>query len=312
MSDDQYKFIKELGSGSFGSTWLAQDKKTREKVAIKIFKAGKDEESAVYYWQWEIQMLKDLLDKCYPFAVCLVNSYIEDHAPRLVMQYVDGESMEHLLLSRKTLPTCKSKFKNVAFDLIKGIQMIHSQGIVHEDIKELNIMWDKQMGTFRYIDFGLACARCGEDKKCKDTVNLKKVQFPCATYGTRWIAAPDVEALRKENPIVPWSILEAKDYWDIGLVLLRWFTFLANIQGYYLIEYDKFLGKQLSEYFIKNTRLNSENPLYYLLSPDFIQSEVDKIKIPQIQEIVGLLLEFDGYKRFDNFKQIVKNIKQFK
>lgn len=307
MSDNDYNFIKLLGEGSFGETWLARDKRTKEKVAIKIFKSEKGDDSALYFYNWEISVLKDVLQKCFPYANCILDNYVENGIPRLVLDYVDGESLEAQRLSRKRLPLNNAKSKNIAYDLVKGIQIIHSQHIVHEDIKEQNLMWDSKLRTYRYIDFGLACVN--NKSSPKDFINLKTIQFPCGTYGTKWIASPDMEALRKANPIVKWEILEAHDYWSVGLVLLRWYTFLSN-RNYYLEEYENFIGHPLSDFFIDNTRLATEHPLYYLLSPSFIDQEISKIKNDKIREIVSLLLEFDGYKRHDNFKIVVKLIEK--
>lgn len=299
--DDNYEFIKELGQGTFGTTWLAKNKSTGKKVAIKIFSRKREihKEKSIKDWMWEVEMLSTVVKGCFPYAVCIIETYIENGVPRLVMDFVEGESVFDQLYNRSSIPNGRSKQKRLAHDLIKGIQIIHSQGLVHEDIKEENLMWDRHMKTYRYIDFGLSCV------KKSAFVDLDKIRFPCGTQGTRYIASPDEEAYREHSPIVPWEILESHDYWSIGIVLLRWFTFNGK-PSYYLKEYTKFLGKRPSESFINKTFLDGYHPTYYMLGPDFLESEMCKIKNIKMRTIVSLLLEFDGFKRVENFKQVVK------
>jgi len=292
--DSKYNFIKALGAGSFGTTWLAKDKETDQKVAIKIFKMNKDK-SHIDDFLWEVEMISRLLKTCYPHAVCVVETYIQDSQPRLVMDYVDGESLEDQIFTK-----WPRKTNSLACDLINGIKIIHSHGIVHEDIKGANIMWDKNLKMYRYIDFGLSCSK---DYAKGGMVNLNRIRFPCGTYGTKYIASPDMEEARERAKPVPWNILQAHDYWAIGLELLRWHTLNPKKGMYYFDEYKAFAGK-VSKQFIKQTRLDSDHPIYYLLGSDFIQWEIQKVKSVETRMILSALLEFDGEKRFKNFKKI--------
>lgn len=301
MSDSDYTFIRELGSGSFGTTWLAKNKKTSEKVAIKIFGNisldAKKKRAAKEDWMHEIKMLKALLKSCFPYAVCVHDTYLEDDIPRLVMDFVDGQSLGQQLDTQ--WPRSVKQGVILAYDLIKGIQIIHKHGIVHEDIKGDNIIWDKKMKQYRFIDFGLSC-----QYKTK-TVNLATVKFPCGTYGTKYISSPDMEYARYHDPIVPWLTLQSHDYWSIGLELLRWYT-LPTTRNYYIKEYEKWSGKKPTLAFINRTHLHSWGPLYYLLDPMFIHSEIEKIPNETVRLICCALLEFNGEERWNNFQEISK------
>ncbi len=303
MGDNDYKFVKELGSGSFGTTWLAKNKKSGEKVAIKIFgnvtMKERQKESAREDWMHELKMLKALLESCHPYAVCIVDSYLEEGIPRLVMDFVNGESLSKQM---EKWPRNKKQGAILAHDLIKGIEIIHSHGVVHEDIKGDNIIWDKTMKQYRYIDFGLAC------RKRTPTVNLKTAKFPCGTYGTKYIASPDMEARRQSSKsVVPWAMLQAHDYWAIGLEILRWHTF-EDYDGFYIDQYEDWAGKPPSASLVKSISLNSWGPLYWKMDPEFIQYQIEKIWNDDIRFICMSLLEFDGKKRFNNFKTVAKCI----
>lgn len=301
-TDSAYTFKKVLGSGSFGTTWLATDKRTKTNVAIKMFVTERTEPSdqakSIESWKWEIDMIRKLLDACQPYAICIVNAYIENRVPRLVMEYVDGETLHSMIQKwpRRRKP-------NPIHDLIKGIRIIHKYGVVHEDIKELNVMWDRKLKHYRFIDFGLACTTdyLGEGGHLDPAV----ARFPCGTRGTGWIASPDMEAVRTKPATFTWEMLQGHDYWAIGLLGLRWETLDPRVGMYYYNEYSHYLGgSKITRRMISELNLDSERPFYYLLEPGFIRQEIDKIKDDKVREMVGLLLVFDGEERMRNVEMI--------
>jgi serine/threonine protein kinase len=215
------------------------------------------------------------------------------------MDYVDGESLEKQMFVK-----WPRKTNSLACDLINGIKIIHSHGIVHEDIKGANIMWDKHLKMYRYIDFGLSCSK---DYAKDGMVNLNRIRFPCGTYGTKYIASPDMEEYREANKPVSWNILQAHDYWSIGIELLRWHTFNPKKKMYYFTEYKKYCkeaGIAMTKSIIKQAHLDGDHPIYWLLGSEFIQWEISKVKSSEMRRILELLLEFNGEKRFKNFKEI--------
>jgi hypothetical protein len=165
-------------------------------------------------------------------------------------------------------------------------------------------MWDKKMKMYRYIDFGLSCSK---SYAREGMVNLNRIRFPCGTYGTKYIASPDMEQSRGNSATVPWSIIQAHDYWAIGLEILRWHTFNPKRDMYYYNEYEKYCKKnniKLTKQTIKDAHIDSEYPLYWKMDKEFIESEIAKVKDPTSRELLSLLLEFDGNKRFENFQTI--------
>lgn len=301
--ENGYRFVRTLGAGSFGTTFLAIQISTGKKVAIKVFgdednKMTRSKLAGIMEdWVWEKKMLAALLEECYPFAVCIIDSYIKNTIPRLVMDFVSGQSLTKKLFETK-FPRPDD---NLLKDLVNGIKIIHSHGIVHEDIKGDNIIYDNDLKIWRYIDFGLACL------KKSSMFDFGKKLFPCGTYGTRYITSPDLEDAREEHAVVPWNVLEAHDYWSIGLEVLRWHTFKAKIL-YYLTEYKSYCKENglpmPTKEFIDETHLKSFHPLYFLLPSEFIEREICKVTDIKIRVMLFLLLEFDGPKRVENFPTV--------
>jgi hypothetical protein len=85
--------------------------------------------------------------------VCRIHEYGEDGP----LQYISMELVEgtHLkaLLEGGPLPTAQAF--DVALQIVEGLQAIHKAGIVHRDLKSLNIMVDAH-GVVRIMDFGIA------------------------------------------------------------------------------------------------------------------------------------------------------------
>lgn len=284
---NNYIFEKVLGSGTFGTTWKAKDKLSRNFVAIKIFKPNIKQ----YLWENEITIMKNL--SCSPYIACLIDSFTEGQNSYLVMSFINGKN----LLQYNRSDNFKPSGNQLLHDLIKGIQYIHFLNIVHQDVKDENVMYDQTTKTFKYIDFGLSCIKKGP------TFDLSINQFPCGTYGSQYIASPGFEKERMKKAIVPWSLLESHDYWGIGLILLRWYTFRKNNL---LAKYTEWLGYKPSKKFIETTMINTNGPRYYLLQEQFIKYYLNNIRNLLVRAYVRLLLDFDDYKRIDNFNKIVE------
>jgi casein kinase II subunit alpha len=68
------------------------------------------------------------------------------------MEYIKGKSLEQLIGKlNEEIVWYFSK------DLLKGLNAIHCRGILHNDIKPENIIFDQNSKQIRFIDFGLAC-----------------------------------------------------------------------------------------------------------------------------------------------------------
>jgi tRNA A-37 threonylcarbamoyl transferase component Bud32 len=146
-----YKIIKLLGRGSFGKVHLGIHLLTRKRVAVKcIDKQYILEEKAQAKVVQEIKILRGLShrnivkilevfeNKKYVFIVT-------DYASRGdVLQYMK----EHGIFK-------ESKAKQIAAQILNGLQYIHDRNILHRDVKLDNILLDKDFKV-RICDFGVS------------------------------------------------------------------------------------------------------------------------------------------------------------
>jgi len=146
-----YKVLDQIGAGGMGVVFLAEHLAMKRQVAIKVLPADKaaDHESRERFYR-EARMVAAL---DHPNVVQAYDIGQNGETHFMVMEYVDGESLEHMLRRRGPLP-----FRDAA-DYIaqsaRGLQHAHERGLVHRDIKPGNLLLDKT-GVIKVLDMGLA------------------------------------------------------------------------------------------------------------------------------------------------------------
>ena len=138
----------ELGRGTFGEVWLAEDEETGVKVAIKFLNIALS-----HQWQAlqaEVKQLATFQED--PGIVQL--KHFDAHAPRpyYVMAYAEGGSLAQRL-KEGPLPVAKAlpMFRRIA----EAMAYVHARGIRHCDLKPANILLDSRERP-RVADFGQA------------------------------------------------------------------------------------------------------------------------------------------------------------
>ena len=97
-----YLVDKELGSGAMGTVFRAKNQKTGERVAIKLMSlALGTNENAVKRFKREVDIIKQL---DHPNIVKYINSGRYHKAPFIIMEFIHGESLDHILHRRGRLP----------------------------------------------------------------------------------------------------------------------------------------------------------------------------------------------------------------
>jgi len=123
----------------------------------------------------------------------------------MVMEYLPKGSLYHVLHdSKETLPWNPIRW-NIAIDMGKGLSYLHSQKILHRDLKSLNVLLDQHYRA-KITDFGLA--------KIKLETNSTSTKTKQGMGTTRW-RAPELFSIDEEAP----SPTQKTDVYSYGMVL---------------------------------------------------------------------------------------------
>jgi serine/threonine protein kinase len=203
------EFIKGklMGSGRFGSVSSGLSANTGEIVAIKIYKVGSDIRKYAFKLEQAIQKLTNLnhqnLIKMIPCSN-ITDSFNENLEVTLIYEFCNGSSVKALL--EKYGEFDEKLIKKYTKELLEGIKYLHSQNIVHRNIKSSNILVDGN-GTIRISDILIESVLMGEGEEIREYLkSLSEIPY--------WISP---EIIGTEEYII-------SDFWSIGCLIIEMAT----------------------------------------------------------------------------------------
>lgn len=189
-----YKKQKTIGRGHFSTVILAVDRQTAERVAVKIIKRDKSDVSKTRkYIRREVKVLSTT---DHPNIVRAVDFFSHAGKPHLVMQYVPGGSLRDAL--RKTPRFPEADARVLLRGILRGIEYLHVNHIIHRDVKPENILLVTPSHPL-ITDFGLA------------TFTSTRAPLLRTVVGTPAYVAPELLRGEPYGPPV--------DVWAAGVVL---------------------------------------------------------------------------------------------
>ena len=141
----KYQILSNLGSGGFGTVFLARDAWIDKKVAIKV----PHRQSGDFDELLQEPRLLAALD--HPNIVGIVTAERVDGVFFIVMEYIKGPSLEAILDRDKVLPVPVAL--NYAAQILKGVEHAHGASILHRDLRPANVLVSES-GVVKVADFG--------------------------------------------------------------------------------------------------------------------------------------------------------------
>jgi serine/threonine protein kinase len=189
---------KMLGKGGQGTVRLGlYDGKP---VAVKTFPVGDSDEALQNTILSEAKIMASIKSD---FVTDLQAVCLEKDKYCLVMEYMPEGDLHNLLEQDK--PMSASQLFRLALDIAQGVNAIHARGIIHRDLKSLNVLLYQENGELRakITDFGLSILK------------RYSIQEEGAIGSVPWLA-PEIA---KHNDSSQYS--EASDVYSLGMVLFE-------------------------------------------------------------------------------------------
>jgi eukaryotic-like serine/threonine-protein kinase len=161
----RYRILSLLAEGGMGLVYKGERVGIGRAVVVKFLHAVlSDKPGIVDRFEREARATARLN---HPHCVALVDFGIDDSAPYLVMEYVEGKTLADLL-DHGAVPS--ERAIHIVRQILAGLEHAHERGILHRDLKPANVMIVHAEGFpgdfVKILDFGLAkLAWPGEDKR---------------------------------------------------------------------------------------------------------------------------------------------------
>ncbi|OHS94796.1 Cell division control protein 2 like protein [Tritrichomonas foetus] len=194
MTATSYTKFQKLGEGTYCSVFRAVNSTTNEVVALKIVRMDQEEDGIPGSSLREVSLLRAL---SHPNVINLLDVLCEGSKLQLIFEFMDRDLKRYLEGGRRTIKG--DLLRSYTFQLLCGLLYLHSNGVVHQNIRPENLLIKKN-GFLKIGDFGSA-------------VSFQRPLTPIDGKMTMlWYRAPELVV---DSPEYDHSI----DIWSCGCVI---------------------------------------------------------------------------------------------
>ncbi|MEV0172108.1 serine/threonine-protein kinase [Streptomyces sp. NPDC050803] len=151
----RYRVLAQLGRGGMGVVWRALDEVLGREVAVKELRTYTDADGPELA-DLRIRMQREARAAArvrHPGVVAVHDVTEVDGRPLIVMELVDGPSLDDVLRERGTLDGREAA--GIGAKVMDALAAAHRAGVLHRDVKPGNILLDRS-GRVVLTDFGIA------------------------------------------------------------------------------------------------------------------------------------------------------------
>jgi serine/threonine protein kinase len=202
-----YRILQKLAQGSMCAVYKGVHTGIEQEVAIKFLLPEYFDDKS--FRERFVKEAKIQARLSHPNVVKTLNFVENDHTVMMVMEYVNGETLDTLLKKIGCLPPQRALA--ILESVLEALDFMHSKGIVHRDLKPANIMISCD-GFVKVMDFGIAKV-LGEDGRTKTGIRI----------GTLWYMSP--EQIKGDQATT------LSDIYSIGVTLYQMVTGIVPFDG---------------------------------------------------------------------------------
>ncbi len=157
----KYPVVRHLGSGATSEVYLCHDPFTERDVAVKLVSAAlfNDPERGKLYRKLFVTEASLAGKLQHPHICQIFDAVADDSAHYIVMEYVDGGTLEKFCVPDHLLPV--DKVVEIVFKCTRALEFAHKMGITHRDIKPANLLYTGETDV-KVTDFGAALISTGD------------------------------------------------------------------------------------------------------------------------------------------------------
>lgn len=209
--NSRYQVIEVLGVGGFGETFLAEDiyMPSRRRCVIKQLKPMTNDPQMYQVTQQRFLREATILEKMGEGSEQIPKLYAyfsENGQFYLVQEWIGGQTITSIVEARGLLS--EAAVRDIVVSLLSVLDYVHTQGIIHRDIKPDNIILRHLDGKPILIDFGAV-------KETIATVSYTKGIKPSIVLGTPGFMSPEQAAGRPSY---------SSDLYSLGLTAIYMLT----------------------------------------------------------------------------------------
>ncbi|KAL2358078.1 serine/threonine-protein kinase-like protein CLA4 [Cryomyces antarcticus] len=207
---DSYNKQKKIGQGASGSVYVARIRESAPSPTARsiLREQGPRAQVAIKQMDLRNQPRKELIvneiivmkDSKHPNIVNFLDAFLQEEQSELwvVMEFMEGGALTDVIDNNPSIS--EDQIATICLETCKGLQHLHSQNIIHRDIKSDNVLLDGR-GNVKITDFGF-CAKLTEQRSKRATM-----------VGTPYWMAPEVVKQKEYGSKV--------DIWSLGIMAIE-------------------------------------------------------------------------------------------